>query len=126
MTTDEYLANAPEPQRTTLRRLRAMLREILPDATETLSYGVPALETGGAVVAGYAYFKAHCSYFPHSGSVLAELGEALEPYQWSKGALRFPIDEPLPRSLVERLVTIRRRQLGLDQAGAHGTTRSSR
>jgi uncharacterized protein YdhG (YjbR/CyaY superfamily) len=107
MTVDEYLDSAPEPQRTTLRALRATLRQILPHATEGISYGVPAFFVDGTPVAGYAYLKDHCSYYPHSGSVLPVLSNELSRYRWSKGALRFPKDESLPASLVQRLVEVR-------------------
>lgn len=112
-TIDEYLEGAPEPQRSTLDALRRTLCEILPDSDQALSYGVPAFKVEGKAVAGYAYFKNHCSYFPHSGSVLPELADELRPYEWSKGTLKFPVDEPLPRSLVVRLVEVRLDQLGL-------------
>lgn len=112
MTVDEYLERAPEPQRSTLRQIRETLRAILPDATETLSYGVPALKVGGKAVAGYAYFKGHCSYFPHSGTVLPGFANELENYEWSKGTLKFPVDTPLPESLVRRLVAARLAELG--------------
>jgi uncharacterized protein YdhG (YjbR/CyaY superfamily) len=108
----EYLESAPEPQRSTLVGLRATLREILPDADEVISYNVPAFRVGGKAVAGYAYFSDHCSFFPHSGSVLAQLGAELAGYRWSKGALQFPVDEPLPEALVRRLVEVRLEQLG--------------
>ena len=114
MTVDEYLDGAPEPQGTTLRRLRATLREILPDATEAMSYGVPAFKVNGTPVAGYAHAKRHCSYFPHSGSVLPGLAAELHGYDWSKGTLRFPTDRALPEALVRRLVEARLAQL--DQA----------
>lgn len=108
MTVEEYMDAAPEPQRTTLVRLRAMLAAILPGAEEAISYGVPAFKLGGKPVAGYAYAKRHCSYFPHSGSVL-ELVEPglLEGYDWSKGTLRFPVDEVPEEGLIRRMVEIR-------------------
>jgi uncharacterized protein YdhG (YjbR/CyaY superfamily) len=68
---------------------------------------------GGKAVAGYAYFKNHCSYFPHSGTVLPELADELEPYEWSKGTLRFPVDKPLQKDLISRLIAVRMGQLGL-------------
>lgn len=111
MTVDEYLAAAPEPHRTTLHRLRATLREILPDATEAMSYGVPAFTVGGRAVAGYAHAKGHCSYLPHSGSVLQGMAHLLDGYDWSKGTLRFPIDQSLPPALVRQLVAARLAEL---------------
>lgn len=113
MTVDEYLEAAPEPHRSTLTQLRATLREILPGAEEAISYSVPAFKVGGKAIAGYAYFKHHCSYFPHSGSVLPVLGDELTGYRWSKGTLQFPVDQALPRQLVRRLVEVRLEQLGL-------------
>lgn len=115
MTVDDYLAEAPEPHRSTLRELRATLSRLLPDAEETISYGVPAFKVEGKAIAGYAHYKNHCSYFPHSGSVLPLLSNELESYEWSRGTLKMPVDEPLPAALVARLVEVRMAQLGLDR-----------
>lgn len=108
---EAHLAGLPEPQRTTLTALRATLRRVLPDAEECLKYSMPAFVVGGRAVAGYDGFKQHCSYFPHSGSVL----EHVPLPAWteaSKGTLRFPVDRPLPLALVRRLVRVRLEQLG--------------
>jgi uncharacterized protein YdhG (YjbR/CyaY superfamily) len=110
---DDYLADAPEPQRSTLSQVRSILKELMPDATEEMSYGMPSFKIGGKAVAGYAHFKNHCSYFPHSGSVLPELSDQLEGFEWSKGTLKFTVDAPLSRHLLERLVDTRLDQLGL-------------
>lgn len=108
MTVDEYLDAAPEPQRTTLIQLRALLAAILPEAEEAISYSVPAFKVEGKPVAGYAHAKRHCSYFPHSGSVLDLVEpELLEGYDWSKGTLRFPVDEIPDEGLLRRLIEIR-------------------
>lgn len=112
MTVDEYLATAPAPQRGTLNRLRSTLREILPEAEETISYGMPAFKVDGKAVAGYAWFKGHCSYSPHSSTVLPEIADDLDGYEWSKGALKFPVDDPPPDSLVRKLVEVRLAELG--------------
>ncbi len=108
MTVDEYLDAAPEPQQTTLREVRAMLEALLPDAEQALSYGVPAFTVDGVAVAGYAHAKRHCSYYPHSGSVLAEIEpELLDGYDWARGTLRFPVDRPPDERLLRRLVEVR-------------------
>ncbi len=112
MTVEEYLQGAPEPQRSTLQALRDSLRKLLPDADESLSYGVPAFKVVGKPVAGYAYFKNHCSYFPHSGGVLTKLASELDGYEWSRGTLRFSVAEPLPDSLLARLVETMLIELG--------------
>ena len=114
MTVDDYLDAAPEPQQSTLRALRAMLARILPEAEEGISYGVPAFKVGGKAVAGYAHAARHCSYLPHSGSVIAQVEPALlEGYGWSKGSLRFEVDAPQDEALVRRLVELRLAEIAI-------------
>jgi uncharacterized protein YdhG (YjbR/CyaY superfamily) len=108
---DRYLDSVEDPKRATLAHLRRTILGIVPDAEEGISYGHPAFKVRGKTIAGFAAFKNHLSYLPHSGSVFPELREELSGYSTSAGALRFEIDKPLPRRLVERLIAIR-----LDQA----------
>jgi uncharacterized protein YdhG (YjbR/CyaY superfamily) len=107
---DAYLDGLDEPKRSTLIQLRKALRSLLPDAEEGIAYGVPAFKVSGKTVAGFAAFKNHLSYLPHSGSVFPELAGELSGYSYSSGALRFSVDEPLPQDLVARLVRVRLRQ----------------
>ena len=104
---DEYLADVEEPKRSTLQRLRQTILELAPEAEEGISYGVPAFRLNGAVVAGFAAFKNHLSYLPHSGSVFPVVRDELDGYTFSSGALRFPTDTPLPKPLVESLLRVR-------------------
>lgn len=108
---DAYLADLQEPKRGTLERLRRTILEIIPEADEGLSYGVPAFSMHGTPVAGFAASKAHLSFFPHSGSVISRMPDVVAGYSTSKGTLRFAIDEPLPKELVEKLIEERLRQL---------------
>ncbi|HEY1419731.1 MAG TPA: DUF1801 domain-containing protein [Candidatus Dormibacteraeota bacterium] len=108
---DEYLAGLDEPKRKTLQEMRRMILGIAPDAEECISYGMPAFRLDGDVIAGFAAFKNHLSYLPHSGSVLAELAGELAGYKSTPGSLHFPIDKPLPRSLVKKLVATRLKEL---------------
>ena len=110
---DAYLARLEEPGRSTLQKLRKAILQVVPEAEEGLAYRAPAFKVGGKAVAGFAAFKNHLSYLPHSGSVLAELGDDLAGYETSTGALRFAIDKPLPKRLVKKLVDVRMRELGL-------------
>jgi uncharacterized protein YdhG (YjbR/CyaY superfamily) len=109
---DEYLEALDEPKRATLETLRATILSIVPGAEQCITYGTPTFKLGGEAVAGFAAFKHHLSYLPHSGSVLSKLGDEIAGYKTSKGALQFPIDTPLPKSLVARLIAVRRRELG--------------
>jgi uncharacterized protein YdhG (YjbR/CyaY superfamily) len=104
---DQYLDALKEPKRTTLAGLRQTILEILPEADQGISYGVPAFKVRGKTIAGFAAFKTHLSYLPHSGSVFPQLRDELKGYSFSSGALRFGIDEPLPASLVEKLIAVR-------------------
>jgi uncharacterized protein YdhG (YjbR/CyaY superfamily) len=104
---DDYLATLEEPKRTTLSQLRQTIVCIIPDAEQCISYGMPAFRLHGKVVAGFAAFKNHLSYLPHSGSVFPELWSDLADFATSSGALRFPIDKPLPADLVAKLIAVR-------------------
>ena len=104
---DEYLEGLDEPKRSTLNRLRRDILAVVPDAEQCTSYSVPAFKVTGKTVAGFAAFKNHLSYLPHTGSVFPELTEELAGYEKSLGALRFRIDRPLPAGLVEKLIGVR-------------------
>jgi uncharacterized protein YdhG (YjbR/CyaY superfamily) len=104
---DTYLRSIEEPKRGTLEALRKTILEIVPDAEQVISYRVPAFRVGGRTVAGFASFKHHLSYLPFSGSVLPQLAEELEGYTMTKSALHFPVDRPLPRALVKKLIAAR-------------------
>lgn len=110
---DDYLAAVDEPKRSTLEELRRSILAAVPDAEQCISYGMPAFKVRGKTVAGFAAFKNHLSYLPHSGSVIEALGDAVAGYESTKGSLHFPVDEPLPRGLVGKLVEARMRELGL-------------
>ena len=110
---DAYLAGLKNPAaKKTLGALRMQLRKLLPGAVETLSYGMPAFKVDGKAVAGFAFFKAHCGYYPFSGSVVPALKAQLEGYATSKSGVTFPPDKPLPAKLVKTLVRARLAELG--------------
>jgi uncharacterized protein YdhG (YjbR/CyaY superfamily) len=108
---DEYLRGIEDPKRSTLEALRRTILEIVPDAEEVISYKVPAFRVEGRIVAGFAAFTHHLSYLPFSGSVLPELASELEGYTMTKSALHFPVDRPLPKTLVRKLIAARRSEI---------------
>lgn len=110
---DAYLATVDEPKRSTLEALRRSILAVVPDAEQCISYGMPAFRVEGKVVAGFAAFKRHLSYLPHSGTVLADVGDAVAGYDGTPGSLHFPVDQPLPDPLVRMLVEAKLRRLGL-------------
>jgi uncharacterized protein YdhG (YjbR/CyaY superfamily) len=105
--TDEYLARVPEPARTTLKKLRAVILSAAPaEATEAISYGMPAFKYKGALV-WFAAFAKHCSFFPGTSSLLPLFQSELKNFEISTGTIRFPVDKPLPATLVRKLVKAR-------------------
>ncbi len=106
-TVDQYLARVPEPARSTLERMRAIIRSAAPkETTEKIGYGMPTFHYKRSLVALGA-FKDHCSLFPMGSSVLNEIADDIEKYQVSKGTLHFPIDKPMPAALVKKIVKLR-------------------
>jgi uncharacterized protein YdhG (YjbR/CyaY superfamily) len=101
------LRGVEEPKRSTLEALRRAILEVLPDAEQVISYRVPAFRVRGKTVAGFAAFQNHLSYLPFSGSVLPKLAEELASYTMTKSALHFPVDRPLPKTLVKKLIAVR-------------------
>jgi uncharacterized protein YdhG (YjbR/CyaY superfamily) len=104
---DEYLRSIEEPKRTTLQGLRRTILEVVPEAEQVISYRVPAFRVRGKDIAGFAAFKDHLSFLPFSGSVLGRLADELDDYTMTKSSLHFPVDRPLPKAIVEKLIAAR-------------------
>jgi uncharacterized protein YdhG (YjbR/CyaY superfamily) len=111
-TIDEYLATVPEPARSTLKKTREVIRSVVPEeATEAISYGIPAFKYKGTLVY-FAAFPDHCSLFP-TASVIRAFENELKDYQTSKGTIRFAVDKPLSTTLLKKLVRARVAQVEL-------------
>jgi uncharacterized protein YdhG (YjbR/CyaY superfamily) len=105
---DEYLATVPAERRAVLEEMRKTIRAAAPEATETIAYDMPAFRShGGQFLVSFAAYKHHFSLFPASGAVVEALGDELAPYLSGKGTIRFPADQPVPASLVTRVVKVR-------------------
>jgi uncharacterized protein YdhG (YjbR/CyaY superfamily) len=103
---DDYLAAVPEPARTTLQKMRTVIRATVPDATEAISYRMPTFKYRGKPLVAVQASKDHCSLHL-MGYIPAELERDLEGYDTGKGTIRFPLDEPLPTPLVRKVVKVR-------------------
>jgi uncharacterized protein YdhG (YjbR/CyaY superfamily) len=105
---EEYLAGLPPERRAVVDELRRTVNAAAPDATESIAYQMPALRShGGQFLVSYAAFKKHYSLFPASDAVVKALGDELKPYLAGKGTIQFPAEQPVPLSLVERIVQVR-------------------
>lgn len=103
---DEYLAGIPEPARSTLNKIRAAIRAAVPpEATETISYRIPAFRYKEVLV-WFAAFSDHCSFFPTS-SIIETFKKDLKGYTISKGTIQFPKDKSLPAALIKKMVKAR-------------------
>jgi uncharacterized protein YdhG (YjbR/CyaY superfamily) len=105
---DRYLSALDPARRAALEELRCTILEIVPEAEQLISYKVPAFKLDGEIVAGFAAFKSHLSYLPFSGSVLPRMGADLDGYEMTKSSLHFTVERPLPKTLVARLIALRR------------------
>ena len=107
---DEYMAQLPDDRRAVMEQLRSTIRSAAPNATEAISYNMPAFRLGGRFLVSYEAFKYHYSLFPWSDSMVEELGEEMKPYAVGKGTIRFPADKPIPLELVTRIVAFKVRE----------------
>ena len=103
---DDYLASVPEPARSTLKKIRAAIRSAAPkDATEVISYGIPAFKHKEVLI-WYAAFSKHCSLFP-TAAIIEEFKDELKGCTRSKGTIQFPTDKPLSPALIKKMVRAR-------------------
>lgn len=101
---DAYIAKQPVEARAVLQRVRRIIRKALPGAEEVISYQIPAYKFRGQPVVYFAGWKRHWSLYPVTEPVRAAFCAELASYQVSKGTVRFPLAEPVPKRLVERIV----------------------
>ena len=104
-TIDEYIGTFPSNIQDVLQELRQTIRKAAPEAEETISYQIPTFRLNGNLV-HFGAFKNHIGFFPTSSGIRAFKKE-LSRYEVSKGTVRFPMDKPLPLSLVSRIVKFR-------------------
>jgi len=102
---DEYIASFPENTARLLEEMRAIVTKAAPQSTELISYNMPAIKQHGVLVY-YAAYKHHIGFYPTSSGIRVFEHE-LKNYKTSKGAIQFPIDKPIPKVLVKKIVTFR-------------------
>lgn len=108
---DAYLASQPKQNLAALKQLRALIRKTVPEATETISYAIPAYRLPEGTVVFFAGWKAHVSLYPIGALAPEKLGDKLMQHEAGRGTLRFPLDEPLPLKLIERFVKLRAQEV---------------
>jgi len=108
---DAYLANVPEAHREVLQRLRAQIREAVPEAAETISYKIPTFKYRGRALLYFASHKDHCSVYPVTDAMLEAGGDELSSRVAGKGTVRFKPGDPLPPRIVSRIAKARKQEL---------------
>jgi uncharacterized protein YdhG (YjbR/CyaY superfamily) len=106
-TVDEYIASRPPNVQRVLKRVRRILQNAIPNADETISYQMPAFKIHGRAVVYFAGWTEHYALYPAGSQLPAEFKDALSKYEVSKGTIRFPLTEPVPVSLIERIARFR-------------------
>ena len=107
----EYIAAQPETVQRSLRRVRSAIRKALPGAEEVISYGIPACKLHGSAVIYFAGWKKHYSLYPAKKDLVAAFKKDLAGCEISKGTIRFPLSEPVPVKLIERIARFRAKQV---------------
>jgi uncharacterized protein YdhG (YjbR/CyaY superfamily) len=108
---DEYISSQPKAVHSVLKRVRSIIRKAVPWAQEMISYKIPAFKLDGGRMLYFAVWKRHYSLYPASGRVVAALKDELAPYEITKGTIRFPLSEPVPERLIERIARLRAKEV---------------
>lgn len=110
---DAYLAEMTPDQRDLLNIFRAQLSALLPGADEVIAYAMPGYQLDGKVVAGYAGWAKHCSFYPHSGHIVPLFLDEITALGLShtQSAVHFTADNPIPENLLVRMLAARRAEI---------------
>jgi uncharacterized protein YdhG (YjbR/CyaY superfamily) len=100
---DDYLVAIPKSQREVLERIRSTVKKLVPEATDTIGYGMPVMKLNGKYLIGFSSFKDHMSIFPRANPV-ASTKTKLKAYKTSKGTIQFTTDNPLPDELLQEII----------------------
>jgi len=108
---DDYIAAQPKAVQGVIQRVRNVIRKAVPGAEEVISYGIPAYKLHGSPVLFLAGWKQHYSLYPGTGKFVAAFKHDLAQYEVSKGTIRFPLSEPVPAKLIERIAKLRAKEI---------------
>jgi uncharacterized protein YdhG (YjbR/CyaY superfamily) len=103
---DEYIAEFPPETQSVLQEVRALIKELVPNAVETMSYAIPTFDLNKKHLIHFAGYARHIGFYPTPSGIRAFQDE-IKSYKASTGAVQFPLDQPLPRDLIKRMVEFR-------------------
>jgi len=119
---DDYIAGFPQDIQEILEKIRATIKEVAPDAQETISYQIPTFTLNGNLV-HFAAFKKHIGFYPTPAGI-EEFKEELSAYEGAKGSVKFPLDQPIPYGLIRKITSFRVQE-SLAKAEAKGKKKTS-
>jgi uncharacterized protein YdhG (YjbR/CyaY superfamily) len=122
---NEYIGSQPKEVQAMLKRVRSAIRKAAPAAKEEISYQIPVFKLDGVPLLYFAGWKQHYSLYPAGDALVAAFKKELARYRLSKGTIRFPLSEPVPVDLIERIAKFRMKQLTKPGTGK-GATRKKR
>ncbi len=103
---DEYIASSPKEIQVKLKKIREIIKEFAPDAEEKIGYGMPGYKLEGRPLVYFAAFKSHIGLYPTSSVIEDTIPEVFK-YRTGKGTLQFSTNEPLPISLIRKVIEFR-------------------
>ena len=122
---DEYIASQPEAVQGILGRVRSAIRNAVPGAEEVISYKIPTYKLRGGLVLYFAGWKEHYSLYPANERVVAAFKDELAPYKVNKGTIRFPLSQPVPVKLIERIAKFRAKEVAEREKGEGGDAKGT-
>ena len=108
---DEYIASQPEAVQNVLKRVRSTICKAVPGTEEVISYQIPTYKLNGRPVLHFAGWREHYSLYPSNDRLVAAFKDDLAPYEVDKGTIRFPLSEPVPVKLIERIAKFRAKEV---------------
>lgn len=105
-TIDAYIEEFPPQTQKVLQDIRELIKQSVPDGTETISYAIPTFDLNGKHLVHFAAYTSHVGFYPGASGIQAFL-EELKPYKSAKGSVQFPLDQPLPMDLIRRIIEFR-------------------
>jgi uncharacterized protein YdhG (YjbR/CyaY superfamily) len=111
MSVDEYIESQPETSQSVLHTVRKAIRSAVPRAKEVISYKIPTYKLPGGPVLFFAGWKHHYSLYPASKNIVTALKGDLAAYEIAKGTIRFPLSEPVPVKLIQRIAKLRAKEV---------------
>ena len=108
---DDYIAAQPNGVQRVLTNVRNVIRKAVPDADEAIAYFMPTYRLHGRILLSFAAWKQHYALYLATKPLVRAFAEELAPYEIIKGTIRFPLDEPVPRTLIARIAKFRAQAL---------------